>query len=540
MTEAFNASDLTVVIPTIGRSAILSQTLDALRAQSVSGFDVVVVLDGLDLPEPTVSGNVRVLRKEHGGPGAARNAAVAAVETKLVLFLGDDMIPQPGVVDAHLALHNREPDDAVTVLGHVRWHPSVADVPANQWIDRSGTQFDFANIVDEDAGFGRFYSCNVSLKRDFFLRVGGFDEAFVFDYEDLDFGWRAGQNEMRLLYARDAVVDHLHRYDLGGLQRRWASRGAAERQFAKKHSWFQPWFEPRARAADRSPVSELWHHAYPRFAPLFVGGLQRRAVDHVDQWYLQQVAPYFLNAWEADRGVDELREYLGDEFDPRLLAEHRERVDEEEESSADELTFYRTSSAYLYDLTAFAGWPTKVPYRRDLRRLVAPGARLLDYGSGIGSDGLQLLQAGYRVDFADFDNPSAAYLKWRLAQRGHAEACVFDVEKEVPGGYDLAYSFDVIEHVDDPFDFLARLEQRAGIVFVNLLEPDPEDTHLHKPLPIPEILEHAKRRGLLHYRLYHDGRSHLLGYSSSAMSPARRWAVNARRAAKRRIGALVA
>jgi hypothetical protein len=72
----------------------------------------------------------------------------------------------------------------------------------------------------------------------------------------------------------------------------------------------------------------------------------------------------------------------------------------------------------------------------------------------------------------------------------------------------------VIEHVDDPFAFLAELEQRAAIVAVNLLEPVPDDTPLHRELPIQALLAHAARHGLLLHRRYH-GRSNLVIYRST-------------------------
>jgi hypothetical protein len=135
---------------------------------------------------------------------------------------------------------------------------------------------------------------------------------------------------------------------------------------------------------------------------------------------------------------------------------------------------------------------------------------VLDYGCGIGSDGLLLLEAGYRVEFADFDNPSAAYLRWRLERRGF-EAPVHDLDKGVPGGYDAAFAFDVIEHVLDPFAFLTEMERRAALVEVNLLAPVPFDQALHHDLPIRAILMHAVRRRLVAYRLLY-GRSHLVLY----------------------------
>ncbi|MFN2539112.1 MAG: hypothetical protein ABR549_13325, partial [Mycobacteriales bacterium] len=133
---------------------------------------------------------------------------------------------------------------------------------------------------------------------------------------------------------------------------------------------------------------------------------------------------------------------------------------------------------------------------------------------------LRLLADGRQVEFADFDNPSTTYLRWRLARRGLA-AAVHDVEREVPGGFDLVYCFDVIEHVDDPFAFLHRLESLADLVVVNFLEPTPDDVHVHKPLPIRELLDHAVGHGLVSYRLHH-GRSHLVAYRGRPASAAKR------------------
>ena len=217
----------------------------------------------------------------------------------------------------------------------------------------------------------------------------------------------------------------------------------------------------------------------------------------------------------------ELREYLGESFRLDRLRGHARLVDDELGRCGDEGAFYRESDAYLYDLTAFAMSGVKQPYLRDLVALRPPPARLLDYGCGIGSDGLRLLEAGYDVAFADFDNPSTRYLRWRLEQRGRA-ADVFDLDAPggPPGGFDAAFAFDVAEHVPDPFALLAELESRAALVVVNLLEPVAGETSLHHPLPVGALLAHIRDQRLRRYRRYHR-RSHLVAYRPGAAAGAR-------------------
>jgi GT2 family glycosyltransferase len=511
------AEELTVVIPSRGRTAILGRTLDALSAQTVSGFQTVVVLDGPGQKRPLAPG-VTFLEQPQAGPGVARNLGVAASESELILLLGDDMIPTPGLVQAHLERHAAEPAIEVAVLGHVRWHPSVARGRIERWLEWSGAQFDYRQLGrehaagSEEAGFGRFYSSNVSLKRALFVRSGGFDPRFVFDYEDLDLGWRLSELGMLLRYEPSAVALHLHRQSLEGVRARYAAHARGEFAMAAKHPWFEPWFRRAVLGyASNPPTSRVWPYVVDLVPPRFARArayVERRA----DSWYVQAVAEDFLGAWEGERGLAELRAYLGDSFDLKRLHGHALAVDTEAAAVGDEAAFYRQSKAYLYDLTVFAMSGTKEPYRRDLMSLVPPGARLLDYGCGIGSDGLRLLEAGYRVEFADFDNPSVAYLKWRLERRG-VSAPVHDLDAVVPGGFDLAYAFDVIEHVEDPFAFLCALEARAAIVLVNLLEPAPGETPLHRPLPIADLVRHAGRRPnkRLFHHVYH-GRSHLIAY----------------------------
>jgi SAM-dependent methyltransferase len=249
---------------------------------------------------------------------------------------------------------------------------------------------------------------------------------------------------------------------------------------------------------------------------------------------------------DPDSEAAELRAYLGDGYDHTRLMHYQAQLEDELAQIGDEQALYRRSEAYLYNLTAFAMTGTKDPYREWIDTALPHGGRVLDVGCGIGSDGLALMAGGgHTMTFADFDNPSVAYLRTRLARRAGdglalaGQARIVDLDREaLPAGHDLAYAFDVLEHVEDPFALLAQMEAAAALVLVNLLEPEPGETELHHELPIPRVLDHVVARGLVRYRRFHGGRSHLVLYrGAGAPAPgplgtlsgrARRWAASRR------------
>ena len=170
-----------------------------------------------------------------------------------------------------------------------------------------------------------------------------------------------------------------------------------------KHDWFSPYFARLVQdAARRRRESRFWAALVDRLPPR-AGRLRATARHRASTWYHQQLAPRFLAVWEGEEDLEELKAYLGPEFDQQLLWDHVRAVEREEEAAADESTFYRTSRMYLYDLTAFAMTGTKVRYFADLRRLL--GARSQPPGLGgaaLAATAFRLIGDGHRVAFADF------------------------------------------------------------------------------------------------------------------------------------------
>lgn len=305
---------VSIVIPTLERLALLRRVLDRLERQtaSPSDFEVIVAADakerGLDDLQAALAGrafSARSVRGPKPGASAARNAGWREARAALVLFLDDDIFPEPPLVAEHLAWHRENPATEIGVLGHVRWADELRVTPFMRWLEH-GIQFDYPAIVGTEAGWGRFYTANASVKRALIERVDGFEEdALPFGYEDLDLALRMHEHGFRVLYNRAAVAEHLHPMDIDFWKRRVARIAVSERQFVRMHPEVRPYFyEMFSAAADEEPArgwGELLARVIPRTVP-FIG---ERAWGSAAAVYRQTLAPFFLDAWQADGDADE-------------------------------------------------------------------------------------------------------------------------------------------------------------------------------------------------------------------------------------------
>lgn len=112
------------------------------------------------------------------GTSAARNAALAVARHDVVLFLGDDTVPETSdLLASHLKRHTERPANEYGILGHVAWAPQI-EVPLMRWLER-GRQFSFDTIRDGLARAEHFYTAHVSVKRSFIHDVGTFDQRLL-------------------------------------------------------------------------------------------------------------------------------------------------------------------------------------------------------------------------------------------------------------------------------------------------------------------------------------------------------------------------
>lgn len=209
---------VTVVVPSLRRPAALAALLGSLDAQSGDiAFEVVVVdddprSDGSALRRAIPEGlPATVLAGGGNGAAAARNLGARHARADLLLFLDDDMLAAPGLVREHVTGHADHPQRIV--VGDVPPEPARDTLAAHMstlwWQDylhlrRSATGSSFQDVL----------SGNMSIRREVFLELGGFDARYAaFRREDWDFGLRALKAGCDVAFRAGAGAPHRFELD---------------------------------------------------------------------------------------------------------------------------------------------------------------------------------------------------------------------------------------------------------------------------------------------------------------------------------------
>lgn len=224
------AARVSVVIPTFNRRTILEETLAALTRQTYPPVEVVVVDDGStdgtsDSLQAWAEAHrelpTTALHQSNSGPGRARNLGVAHATGDLVVFIGDDTIPEPDFLAEHVRAHGSRPDP-VAVVGFTDWDRQRMRVTRLlELVNSEGHQFGYGLLTDgEEAPFTCFYTSNISVPREV-LGPEPFHPAFVeVNWEDTELGYRLNLAGVAVVYHPAARTRHFHPLDAQAFLRR--------------------------------------------------------------------------------------------------------------------------------------------------------------------------------------------------------------------------------------------------------------------------------------------------------------------------------
>jgi glycosyltransferase involved in cell wall biosynthesis len=183
-----------IIVPTYQRRDMVCESLSALSKLTYNGpLEIIVVVNGstdgtaeavgrLDFRWPT-----RVVEiQPNRGPAGARNRGAAEATGDILLFLDDDMICEPDLVQQHARMY-REGADAVA--GNIPLHPKSPPGVLTDAVASAAVWEQLAELTPFE-----IYAGQLSVGKSVFDALGGFDEQFAagggFGNEDVEFGAR--------------------------------------------------------------------------------------------------------------------------------------------------------------------------------------------------------------------------------------------------------------------------------------------------------------------------------------------------------------
>lgn len=245
---------ISVIMPCHNRGYELTRILSAYERQELNvPFEIIAIDDGsIDntfeilssfQPQRFLLRTVRLPVCQ--GPAAARNMGIAIAKSPIILFVGDDIVPAPNLLNAHLYFHKIRPEPEIAVLGHIEWDPAIPQNTLMKHIDGIGAQqFSYYFMKSgQEYDFRHFYTANISLKRDFLLQLDRwFDTTFPYAaFEDIELAYRLTRLGLRIVYVGDCIAYHSHYHTVWSFSERQYRTGMMAWHLIKKHPLTARW-----------------------------------------------------------------------------------------------------------------------------------------------------------------------------------------------------------------------------------------------------------------------------------------------------------
>jgi len=252
---------ISVVIPVKNSFKTLPECIEAVKANDYGNFEIVVVDDLSEDESCDYARNAgcRVV-KSHSphGVSAARNTGARESEGEIIFFIDSDIIIGKDSLRKLAAIYEGiNPDAIVGVQSERLRFDNFFSQFKNLWM-----RYTYLNQSEYVA---LFYTSVASIKRDIFLKAGGFDEKYnVPNVEDTDFGQKLSGEGYRIYLSGEISVEHIKSYEFLSLLKTdyYRTRGLVKMVLRKGFS--------NVAGGNASSVPSIYMLQMPAFALLIL------------------------------------------------------------------------------------------------------------------------------------------------------------------------------------------------------------------------------------------------------------------------------
>ncbi|HKE88069.1 MAG TPA: glycosyltransferase [Vicinamibacterales bacterium] len=223
---------VSIVVCAYNAATTIDDCLTALEQVDYPSFEVIVVDDGsTDDTASRVRGHrrARLIEIANGGLSAARNVGLRAAQHEIVAYVDADVRVDPCWL-AYL-VQPFATSDVVAVGG-----PNVVP-PDDSWFAHCVARAPGApsHVLIDDRIADHVPGCNLAVRRDALLAIGGFDPIFLRAGDDVDVCWRLQARGGRIAFSPAALVWHHHRSSLAAYWRQQVGYGEGEAWLRLRH-----------------------------------------------------------------------------------------------------------------------------------------------------------------------------------------------------------------------------------------------------------------------------------------------------------------
>lgn len=206
------ASQAAIVVPCIGIDPLVVKCVEAC-ARLCDGAEIIVVSDQ-DEGADKLGGKARVIASGNVRIGAKRNLGVRATDRRYVAFIDSDAFPNETWLERGIELLEAHPKACAATGPNVSPHEQgeterwVGLAAQSRLVTRGGH---FLKVPAKARELWNAPSCNLVLRRDEYLAVGGMDETLD-GGEDLELCLKLTRGGRPIQYAPDVLVFHKNRH----------------------------------------------------------------------------------------------------------------------------------------------------------------------------------------------------------------------------------------------------------------------------------------------------------------------------------------
>jgi GT2 family glycosyltransferase len=211
---------ISVIIVNHNGAEILPRCLDAVMAQTIREYEVIIVDNASSDGSADMIADrwpaVKIIRSEtNNGFAVGNNIGAQQASGKWLALLNNDAFPQPDWMEKLLEASHNYPDFAffASQLIQANQHnliDATGDIYHASGLSWHRDRNQPIDMVHREAG-EIFSACAAAALYDraAFLAIGGFDETYFSHHEDVDLGFRLRLRGLRGMYVPEAVVHHI-------------------------------------------------------------------------------------------------------------------------------------------------------------------------------------------------------------------------------------------------------------------------------------------------------------------------------------------